>query len=158
MRATPFLSFSFWNNFFYDCQCLRQGCSGVERVGTAFLHLFHVLLWNELGAVLKWLFFDAFPHLFSQHYIPGLSVPLNKGDHTKTISAGSYSLYLQFKLTIWAQNYPRKHINCTTPIQERHYPRPLRHAEKQPLYWKWAKLSLQSSSLQPPKPNVDKPA
>jgi len=23
MRATPFLSFSCWNNFFYDCQCLK---------------------------------------------------------------------------------------------------------------------------------------
>jgi len=69
-----------------------------------------------LYAVLKWLFFDAFPHFFSQLYIPDLSVPLNKGDFTKPILAGSYSLYLQLKLTIWAQSYPRKHINCTTPL------------------------------------------
>jgi len=78
------------------------------------------------------------------------SVSLNKGDFTKTISAGSYSLYLQFKLTIWAQSYQRKHINCTIPLQERHFPTPLRNAEKQPLYWKWPKLCLQSSSPQPP--------
>jgi len=37
---------------------------GRERVGTAFPHLFQVLLQNELEAVLKWLFLDAFPHLF----------------------------------------------------------------------------------------------
>jgi len=34
----------------------EQRCSGV---GTAFPHLFHVLLWNKLEAVLKWLFFGC---------------------------------------------------------------------------------------------------
>jgi len=33
------------------------------------------------------------------------------------------------------------------PAQERHFPTPLRHAEKQPLYWNWAQLSSQSSLL-----------
>ena len=44
---------------------VRRGVVGRERVGTAFLHLFHVLLKNEQGAVSKWLFFDALTHLFS---------------------------------------------------------------------------------------------
>jgi len=73
----------------------------------------------------------------------------------RCLSAGSYSLYLQLKPTIWAQGYPRKYTNCTTPFEEGHFPAPLRHAEKQQLYWNWEKLSLQSSSLQPPKLNVD---
>jgi len=30
----------------------------------AFPHLFHVLFQNEFEAVSKWLFLDAFPHLF----------------------------------------------------------------------------------------------
>jgi len=30
------------------------------------------------------------------------------------LSAGSYSLYLQLKPTIWAQSYQRKHIKCAT--------------------------------------------
>jgi len=64
---------------------------------------------------------------------------------------------LQFKPTVWAQSYSRKHTKCTTPLQERHFPTPLCHAEKQPLYWNWAKLSLQSSLLYSPKFNVDKP-
>ena len=33
-----------------------RGAVRRERVGTAFPHLFHVLLWNELEAVSKWLF------------------------------------------------------------------------------------------------------
>jgi len=45
--------------------------AGRERVGTAFPHLFHVLLRNEFEAALKWLvFLGAFPHLFCQHHIP----------------------------------------------------------------------------------------
>jgi len=47
------------------------------------------------------------------------------------LTAGSDSLYLQFKSTIWVQNYPRKDTNFTTPLEERHFPMPLRHAEKQ---------------------------
>jgi len=69
----------------------------------------------------------------------------------RCLSAGSYSLYLQLKPTIWAQSYPRKCTNCPTPLQERHFSAPLRHAEKQQLYWNCEKLPLQSSSLQPPK-------
>jgi len=49
------------------------------------------------------------------------------------LSVGSDALYLQFKPTMWAQSYPRKHTNCTTPLEERHFPTPLHHAEKQPL-------------------------
>jgi len=36
------------------------------------------------------------------------------------LSSGSYSLYVQLKPTIWAQSYPRKYTNCTSPLQELH--------------------------------------
>jgi len=81
-----------------------------------------------------------------------LSVLLNK---PRCLSAGSYPLYLQFKPIICAQSYPRKYTNCTPPLQGSHFQAPLRHADKQQLYWNWEKLSLQSSLLQPPKLNVD---
>jgi len=72
------------------------------------------------------------------------------------LSAASDSLYLQFKPIIWAQSYLRKHTNCTTPLQERYFPIPLRHAEKQQFYWNWATLPLQRFSLLP-NINADKP-
>ena len=53
---------------------------------------------------------------------------------------------------------PRKHTNCTISLQERYFPPPLRHTQKQQFYWNWVTLPLQSSSLQSPKLNVDKPA
>jgi len=59
----------------------------------------------------------------------------------RCLSAGSDSLYLQFKLTIWAQSYPRKHSSCTTSLHERHFPTPLRHAEKQQWDWNCATLT-----------------
>jgi len=37
------------------------------------------------------------------------------------LSPGSDSLYLRFKLTIWALNYPRKHTNYATSLQKRHF-------------------------------------
>jgi len=43
------------------------------------------------------------------------------------LSAGSDSLYLQLKPTIRAQSYPPKHTNCTTALQQRYFPTPLRH-------------------------------
>jgi len=58
------------------------------------------------------------------------------------LSAGSDSLYLQFKPTLWAQSYPRKHTNLTTQLQERNFPMPLRHAEKEQLYWHWTTFPL----------------
>ena len=73
------------------------------------------------------------------------------------LSAGSDSLYLQFKPTIWTLSYLRKHTNCTISLQERHFPTPLRHIEHQQFYWNWPTLPLQSSSHQSPKFNVDKP-
>jgi len=56
-----------------------------------------------------------------------LSIPLNKGAFYET---DAESLYLQFKLTIWAQTYTGKHTNCITPLQERDLATPLRHAER----------------------------
>ena len=50
-------------------------------------------------------------------------------------SAGSDSLYLQFKPTIWTQRCLRKHTNCTISLQERHFPTPLRHTENHQFYW-----------------------
>jgi len=57
---------------------------------------------------------------------------------------------------MWAQSYPRKHTNCTTLFEERDFPTPLHHLETQSLYWNWATIPLQRSSLKPPKCNVDK--
>jgi len=53
---------------------------------------------------------------------------------------------LRFKPTIWAQSYSWKRTKRITPLQGSH-----------PLFWNWAKLSLQSSLFYPPKFNVDKP-
>jgi len=35
-------------------------------------------------------------------------------------------------------NPTHKRSNCTSPLQERHFPTPSCHTEKQSLYWKWA--------------------
>jgi len=53
------------------------------------------------------------------------------------LSVDSDSIYLQLKPTIWSLSYPHKHTNCTIP---RFKPTPLRHAEKQQVYWNWATL------------------
>jgi len=42
-------------------QPVVRGVVRRERVGTAFPHFFHVLLWKELKAVLKWLLFGCVP-------------------------------------------------------------------------------------------------
>jgi len=52
--------------------------------------------------------------------------------NSRCLSSGCDLLYLQFKPTIWAQRYPRKHTNCTNPFQELQrtsFCIPLRHAE-----------------------------
>jgi len=41
--------------------------------------------------------------------------------NSRCLLTDSGSLYLQFKPTVWAQSYPRKHTNCTSPLQERHF-------------------------------------
>ena len=47
------------------CGCMvRRDVVGRESVGTAFPHLFHVLLQNESKAVLKWLCFWMRSHTF----------------------------------------------------------------------------------------------
>jgi len=43
---------------------------------------------------------------------------------------GSDLLLLPFKPTVWALSYPRNHTNCTNPLQEYHFPTPLRHCRK----------------------------
>jgi len=79
--------------------------------------------------------------------------------NSRCLSAGSDSLYLQFKPTIWSQSYTRKHTNCNTTLQKRQFPISLRHAktDEELCKGKVSTLPLQSSSLQPPKFNVDKP-
>jgi len=72
------------------------------------------------------------------------------------LSAGSDSLYLQFKPTIWTQSYPRKH-NFATRLQERHILTTLRHTEKTAFVPKLSNVPLQSSLLPPLKFNVGKP-
>jgi len=46
-------------------------------------------------------------------------------------AADNDSLYLQFKPTTGALNYPRKHISCTGSHLERHFPIPLHYTEHQ---------------------------
>ena len=46
------------------------------------------------------------------------------------LSAGTDSLYVEFKPTISALNYSRKHTNFTTSLQERHFLMPERTTEK----------------------------
>jgi len=59
---------------------------------------------------------------------------LNKGDFTKTTLPIGWLLFtllaVETYCTIWAQSYPRKYSNCTTPFQERHFLAPLRHCRK----------------------------
>jgi len=65
-------------------------------------------------------------------------IPLNKETFTKLtlpIDWLRFTLLVQFNRTIWSQSYSRKHTNSPTPLQERHFPTPLRYAEKQKLYW-----------------------
>jgi len=50
------------------------------------------------------------------------------------LSASSDSLYLRFKTDNLSSRYPCKHTNFTIPFQERHFPIPLRHEEKQQVY------------------------
>jgi len=64
MRATPFLSFSCWNNFFYDCKCLRQGCSGAGTRGTGVPTPFSRFSFKWVRSCFKIAIFYAFPHLF----------------------------------------------------------------------------------------------
>jgi len=76
--------------------------------------------------------------------------------NTHCLLAGSDSLYLQLKPAIWTLSYLRKRTNCTISLQERHFPGPLRHIEKQHFRWNWATSLLQISSLQSPKFIIDK--
>jgi len=56
---------------------------------------------------------------------------LNKGDFTKTTLRIGWLLFalLAVETRNLSSNYPRKCTNCTTPLQERHFPAPLRQAE-----------------------------
>jgi len=62
-----------------------------------------------------------------------LGIPINKGDTYEVYDSHPLALIhfmLQFKPTIWALSYPREHTNSTIPLQERHFPTPLRHCRK----------------------------
>ena len=50
-----------------ECVLLR-GVVGRENVGTAFPHLFHVLLWNELYVILNGYFVRCVPTLFCEYH------------------------------------------------------------------------------------------
>jgi len=57
--------------------------------------------------------------------------------NSRCLSAGSDSLYLQFKPTIWAQSYPRKHTNYSTPPSRKLFSElrtPLHYPKKQMFY------------------------
>jgi len=85
---------------------------------------------------------------------------LNKRDFTKTTLPIGWLLFTLLAVETYnlSSKLPTQTHQMRYPLQERHFPAPLRHAEKQQLYWNWEMLPLQSSSLQPPKLNVDRPA
>jgi len=157
MRATPFLSFSCWNNFFYDYQCLRQGCSGAGTRGNGVPTPFSRFALKWIGSIFEMAIFWCVPIPFFLALHPWLKRTVEQRSHHEN-NVGWLLFTLLAVQTDWAQSYPRKHVNSTTPLQERYFPTPfITSCKKQPLYWKWANLSLQSSLLQPPKLNVDKP-
>jgi len=56
---------------------------------------------------------------------------LNKGDFTKTTLPIGWLLFVLLAVETYnlSSKLPRKCINSTTPLQERHFPAPLRHAQ-----------------------------
>ena len=84
--------------------------------------------------------------IMSGNYVEG---KLCRGiEGVPTLSAGIDSpLFLHFKPTTWALNFPRKLTNRIISNQERRI---------RQFCWNWARLPLQNSSLQPPKFDVDK--
>jgi len=83
---------------------------------------------------------------------------LNKGDFTKTTLPIVWLLFTLLAVETYNLNseLPMKTHQLHYPASRTSFPAPLRRAEKQPLYWNWEKLCLQSSSLLPPKLNVDR--
>jgi len=63
--------------------------------------------WEQHLFLLKWIFL----------WLQMLTIPLNKGNlrNSRCPSAGSASLHLQFKPTIWPLSYPRKHTKLHNP-------------------------------------------
>jgi len=64
MRATPLLSFSCWNNFFYDCHVYVKGVVGRERVGTGVPTPFSRFALKWVGSCFKMAIFWCVPTPF----------------------------------------------------------------------------------------------
>ena len=88
-----------------------------------------------------------------------VSIQLNKGDfyETRLPTGWLWFILLAFQTYNLRSKLATQTHQLHYPLQERHFPTPLRHAEKQQLHWNWTMLPLQSSSLQSPKFNVDNP-
>jgi len=111
IRATLFLSFSCWNEFFYDCQY--------------WVYRWRKETFTKLALPIGWLWFTL--------------IEVKTDNLGSKLPTQAHQLHYRASRTLFSDTITSW------------------DAEKQPLYWNWATLPLQSYSLQPPKINVDKP-
>ena len=81
------------------------------------------------------------------------SAPLNKGDFTKTALPIGWLLFTLSAVENYnlSSKLPTKMHQLHDPASRTSFSVTITSCTKQQLYWNWEKLSLQSSSLQPPK-------
>jgi len=87
-----------------------RGVVGRERVGTAFPHLIHVLLWNEWDAVSKWLFFWMRSHTFFVSTTSLLYKPLRFAT-TKPLMPRKYTNPVSTKFIISLLQWEKENVN-----------------------------------------------
>jgi len=82
---------------------------------------------------------------------------LNKGDFTKTTLPIGWLLFtlLAVKTFNLSSKLPTKIHQLHYPASRTSFSGTITSCRRQQLYWNWEKLSLQSSSLQPPTLNDD---
>jgi len=78
---------------------------------------------------------------------------LNKGDFKKTTLAIGWLLFTLLAVETYnlSSKLPTKMYQVHCPASRTSFSSTVTSFRKQQLYWNWEKLSLQSSSLQPPK-------
>jgi len=82
-----------------------------------------------------------------------VSAPLNKGDFTKTTLPIGWLLFALLAVETYnlSSKLPTKMHPLHYPASRTSFSGTITSSRKQQLFWNWEKLSLQSSSLQPPK-------
>ena len=119
--------------------CITKPCQIHQNESNAIFKLF----------LLKWLFLwlQMLVHCWTKGSSMKLTLPTGWLWFT-LLAVQTYNL---------SSKLPTQTHQLHFSLQERHFLTPLRHMEKQQLHWNWAMLPLKSSSLQPPKFNVDNP-